>query len=143
MLYAIGRRNLVHPSLGRVHAQFGTPSVAIGLMALISIGGAMIGDAILVPITEVGSLTVGVGWLSACAAYILRARPPADGGAITPPEPPRSLAMAWLGAAVSVAIILMKVIPVVPGSFTRAEWLAFAAWSTLGLVFWLLKPART
>ncbi len=143
MLYALGRRNVVHPSLGRVHAQFGTPSVAIGLMALISIGGAMMGDAILVPITEVGSLTVGFGWLSACAAYILRARPPADGGAITPPEPPRSLAMAWLGAAVSVAIILMKVIPVVPGSFTRAEWLAFAAWTTLGLVFWLLKPART
>ena len=30
MLYAIGRRNLVHPSLGRVHARFGTPVVAIG-----------------------------------------------------------------------------------------------------------------
>ena len=29
MLYAIGRRNLVHPSLGRVHATYGTPVVAI------------------------------------------------------------------------------------------------------------------
>ena len=37
--------------------------------------------------------------------------------------------MAWLGAAVSVAIILMKVVPSVPGSFTRAEWIAFVAWS--------------
>jgi basic amino acid/polyamine antiporter, APA family len=142
MLYALGRRNVVHPSLGRVHARFGTPSVAIGLMATISIGGAMMGDAILVPITEVGSLTVGFGWLSACAAYILRAQTLTDGGAVAPTEPPRALAMAWLGAAVSVAIILMKVIPGVPGSFTRAEWLAFAAWTTLGLGVWLLKPAR-
>jgi APA family basic amino acid/polyamine antiporter len=139
MLFALGRRNVVHPALGHVHTRFGTPSVAIGLMAIISIGGAMMGDAILVPITEVGSLTVGFGWLSACAAYILRAR---VGGSASAAEPPRALAMAWSGAAVSIAIILMKVVPGVPGSFTRAEWLAFAAWSALGLVFWKLRPAR-
>jgi amino acid transporter len=141
MLYALGRRNVVHPSLGRVHQVFGTPSVAIGLMALISIGGAMMGDAILVPITEVGSLTVGFGWLSACAAYILRMRR-ATPTPVTPAEPSRSLAMAWIGAAVSVAIILMKIVPGVPGSFSRAEWLAFAAWTVLGLVCWMLRPAR-
>src|SRR5438093_13336849 len=36
MLYAIGRRNFVHPSLGQVHDRFGTPVVAIGLMALLT-----------------------------------------------------------------------------------------------------------
>ncbi|HEX7140195.1 MAG TPA: APC family permease [Vicinamibacterales bacterium] len=141
MLFALGRRSVVHPSLGYVHARFGTPSVAIGLMAVISIGGAMMGDAILVPITEVGSLTVGFGWLSACAAYILRARRARSDARSTAPEPPRALAMAWFGAAVSVAIILMKVVPGVPGSFTRAEWFAFAAWTALGLVFWKLRPS--
>ena len=50
--------------------------------------------------------------------------------------------MAWLGCAVSTAIILMKVVPSVPGSFTRPEWIAFAAWSAAGLVFWLLRPRR-
>src|SRR5579864_7932352 len=72
MLYAIGRRNLVHPSLGRIHGRFGTPVVAISLMAALTVAAAMFGDAILVPITEVGSLAVGVGWLSACAAYLVR-----------------------------------------------------------------------
>jgi amino acid transporter len=141
MLFALGRRNVVHPALGHVHARFGTPSVAIGLMAVISIGGAMMGDAILVPITEVGSLTVGFGWLSACAAYILRARTAAGGSSTRAAEPPRALAMAWLGAAVSIAIILMKIVPGVPGSFSRAEWLAFVAWTALGLVFWKLRRA--
>jgi amino acid transporter len=130
MLYAIGRRSLVHPSLGRVHAEFGTPVVAISLMGALTIGAAMFGDAILVPITEVGSLAVGVGWLSACAAYLARR------GAGEP------AAMALLGALVSVAIVLMKAIPQVPGSFTSAEWTAFAGWSGLGLVFWLLRPGR-
>jgi len=136
MLYAIGRRNLVHPSLGQVHATHGTPVVAIGLMALLTAAAAMFGDAILVPITEVGSLAVGVGWLSACAAYLARRRgrqPAGDGNGR------ESGVMAWIGCGVSVAIILMKVVPGVPGSFTGAEWIAFVAWSALGLVFWLAR----
>ncbi len=131
MLYALGRRDLVHPSLGRVHAGFGTPVVAIILMAALTMGAAMFGDAILVPITEVGSLAVGVGWFSACAAYIMRRRQLASSS--------ESPAMAYLGAAVSLAIVLMKVVPLVPGSFTCAEWTAFATWSAAGLMFWLTR----
>jgi amino acid transporter len=135
MLYAIGRRNLVHPALGRVHARSGTPVVAIALMGLLTAAAAMLGDAILVPITEVGSLAVGVGWLSACAAYLARRRRDGYGD--------ESAAMALVGVAVSVSIVLMKVVPGVPGSFTRAEWVAFAGWSAAGLAFWLLRrPAN-
>jgi len=47
--------------------------------------------------------------------------------------------MAMAGGVVSVAIILMKVLPNVPGGFTQAEWISFAAWSALGLVFWLAR----
>jgi basic amino acid/polyamine antiporter, APA family len=132
MLYAIGRRNLVHPALGFVHPRSGTPIVAITLMGVLTAAAAMFGDAILVPITEVGSLAVGVGWLSACVAYI--ARRERDG------QVSESAAVAWVGAAVSVAIVLMKIVPGVPGSFTRAEWIAFAAWSAFGLLFWLARP---
>jgi basic amino acid/polyamine antiporter, APA family len=128
MLYAIGRRNLVHPSLGRVHAEFGTPVVAIGLMSVLTMAAAMFGDAILVPITEVGSLAVGIGWLSACAAFLARR------------DPREPATMAAIGAAVSVAIILMKAVPGVPGSFTGAEWTAFVGWSGLGLLFWFARP---
>jgi APA family basic amino acid/polyamine antiporter len=131
MLYALGRRDLVHAALGRVHVTFGTPLVAIALMAALTMGAAMFGDAILVPITEVGSLAVGVGWLSACAAYLARR------------ERHESALMAYAGTVVSVAIILMKAIPAVPGSFTRPEWTAFAAWSAVGVVFWLLRPRMT
>jgi len=41
MLYAMGRRNLIHPSLGRVHAAFGTPVVAIVLMGVLTMAAAM------------------------------------------------------------------------------------------------------
>lgn len=35
-----------------------------------------------------------------------------------------------------IALILLKVLPGVPGSFTRTERIAFAAWGALGLLFW-------
>ena len=131
MLYAIGRRNLVHPSLGRVHAVYGTPVVAISLMGALTAAASVFGDAILVPISEVGSLAVGVGWSSTCLAYLARRRA-AD---------TESAAMAWIGAAVSTAIVLMKIVPGVPGSFTRAEWISFVGWTLLGLTFWLLRAS--
>ena len=51
--------------------------------------------------------------------------------------------MAAIGCAVSIAIVLMKIVPTVPGSFTGAEWTAFVAWSALGLIFWLARPKRS
>jgi len=51
--------------------------------------------------------------------------------------------VAYAGAAVSIAIVLMKVVPQVPGSFTRAEWMAFAAWSAAGFVFWVTRTTTS
>jgi amino acid transporter len=134
LLFGIGRRDLVHPALSRVDPVHGTPRVAILLMAVLTAAASFLGDALLVPITEVGSLAVGVGWLSACLAFLARSRRPASSAS----APDRLLALA--GALVAAAIVAMKIVPAVPGSFTRAEWIAFALWSALGLLFWLGRP---
>ncbi|MGE5359466.1 MAG: APC family permease [Bacteroidales bacterium] len=136
LLFAVGRRGLVHPSLAGVHARFGTPSNAIALVAVLTGAAAFLGDAVLVPITEVGSLAAGIGWLSASAAYLARAR---RGEMREAPPRVRGVALACLAALVAVIIIGMKVVPSVPGSFSEVEWLAFALWSALGFVFWLTR----
>ena len=128
LLLAVGRRGLVHPALGGVHRRFGTPAAAIVLLAAITAVASLLGDAVLVPISEVGSMAVGVGWCSACVAYLARAR-----------RRGRERRLAILGAVVGLAIVLMKVVPVVPGSFTKVEWLAFAVWCALGLAFWMTR----
>ena len=131
LLFGISRRGLLPPPLSRIHPRFGTPGAAIVLMALFTIAASCLGDAILVPVSEVGSLAVGVGWLSACLADLRRSRGSSE---------PRTAAI--LGAAVSAAIIGMKVLPPVPGSFTGAEWIAFAAWSAAGLALGVGRPKR-
>ncbi len=133
LLFGLGRRGLVHPALARVHPLRATPTAAIILMAVLTAGSSFLGDALLVPITEVGSLAVGVGWFSTCAAFLLRRR---GSAAVS------GRAAAWSGALVSLAIVAMKALPGVPGSFTRAEWVAFGLWSGIGLALWLSRRRR-
>lgn len=120
LLFAMGRRGLVDGRLANVHPQNQTPATAV-----LWVGGAtaacmFLGSAILVPITDVGSLASAIGWFAACAAY-LRMRPPA-----------RERAVAWLGAVVGLAMALMKILPFVPGNFSRWEWLALGLWLLTG-----------
>lgn len=131
LAFALGRRGLVPRSLGDLHPRFGTPAPAIFLMAAITAAGAFLGDALLVPVTEVGSLASGVGWFSACAAFLLLRRGAADRSGVV---------LAALGATVAGAIVVMKVVPAVPGSFGAPEWAAFVLWAVLGLVFWVARP---
>jgi amino acid transporter len=132
LMLGVGRRNLVHRSLGEVHERHGTPTSGIVLLGSLTALASCLGDAVLVPITEVGSLAVGIGWLSACLAFLARTRN----------EPGLPRVTAAVGATVSAAIVVMKVLPAVPGSFGRMEWIAFAAWMALGTVFWLSRSPR-
>jgi len=73
-----------------------------------------------VPISDVGSLASAAGWLAACAAYYQMA------------PTRRQRLVAALGALVGLLMILMKVIPFVPGHFSTYEWLALGIWVALG-----------
>lgn len=130
LVFALGRRRLVHPGLGTISPRFGTPTVAIGLVAAFTAAGAFLGDALLIPITEVGSLAAGAGWCAACLAFVARQGSTRAAGT----------GLAWLGAAVSAGIVLMKVIPAVPGSFSAVEWIALGGWCGLGVALWAARP---
>jgi hypothetical protein len=88
----------------------------------------LLGDAILVPITEVGSVACAVGWSAACASCLVLARNDSSAVKLT-------LAgnlVAAFGLLVGIAMTLMKLLPFVPGHFTMYEWLALGIWIALG-----------
>ena len=122
LLFAMGRRGMVDSRLANVHPQNQTPATAVLWVGLATGACMFLGSAILVPITDVGSLASAIGWFAACAAY-LQMHPA-----------PREKAIAWLGALVALAMALMKVLPFVPGNFSRWEWLALALWLFTGIL---------
>ncbi|MBZ5703458.1 MAG: APC family permease [Acidobacteriia bacterium] len=128
LLFAYGRRNTVSARFAQIHPRFQTPGVAVLAIGAGTLAGLILGDAILVPVTEVGSAASALGWLAACASFFLI-------------EPRMRLRLvAGAGALASLAMVLMKFLPVVPGHFTRWEWVSLGLWLALG--FFLRGFAR-
>jgi APA family basic amino acid/polyamine antiporter len=138
LLFALGRRGMVDSRVGTIHPAHQTPSSAVLCVGLATAACMLLGDAILVPVTEVGSVACAIGWSATCAACLAlgRARP----GTITLSAVER--AVAWFGLAVGIAMALMKVVPLVPGHFTIYEWLALGVWIVLGVVAATAVPQR-
>ncbi len=128
LLFAMGRRNLLSPLMSQVHVANRTPVLAICGVACATALAIFLGEAGLVPILEVGAVACAVGWMSACASYFLITLEPLDRTA------------AAFGFLVTLLMILVKVLPIIPGHFTRYEWLALAIWAALGLL--VHAPAR-
>ncbi len=120
LLFAMARRGLLTNQLAAVHPQNQTPATAV-LATGVATGLCMfLGSAILVPISEVGSVASATGWFAVCAAFLCT-RPGT-----------RDYLIALLGALVGLAMALMKFLPFVPGHFSGWEWLALGFWILLG-----------
>jgi len=120
LLFAMGRRQLLLPKMGTVHVVNQTPAPAIMTVGTATVLAIFLGEAGLVPILEVGAVACAVGWMSACASYSCMAK---DFG---------GRAAAIFGMIVTSLMILVKVLPLVPGHFTRWEWVALGIWAGLG-----------
>jgi amino acid transporter len=122
LLFAMGRRGLVDPRVGRVHPVNQTPAFAVVCIGLGTAVFMFLGSSILVPISEVGALASASGWTAACAAYL----------ALRPPAIERVVAI--VGMTVGALMMLMKLVPAVPGHFSKNEWIAFVLWLLAGVL---------
>ena len=134
LLFAMGRRSLLEERLNRVHERFRTPAVSVVFVGGLTAISSFLGQAVLVPISEVGSLASAVGWLATCVAFCR--------GAGGKPSP-RGRSIGFCGAMVAALLIAMKIIPTIPGSFRYYEYLAMGGWVTLGLILWMRRPTRS
>jgi basic amino acid/polyamine antiporter, APA family len=128
LLFAMGRRQLLLPKMGSVHSINQTPAAAIFAVGLATALAIFLGEAGLVPILEVGAVACAIGWLSACASYYC----------MKPHWAGRAAAI--FGLLVTSLMVLVKILPIVPGHFTGYEWIALAIWAVLGVLIRI--PAR-
>ena len=108
---------------------FQTPSAAIGGITLATLTALFLGDALLVPVTEVGSMASACGWLAASLSLLLVES---------------RLCVKFISALASVIALLllgMKLIPKFPGHFSQAEWIALAIWLLIGVVMRWTRPS--
>ncbi len=122
LLFALGRRGLVDSRLAWVHPARQTPATAVIAVGTATAVCMLLGQAILVPISEVGSVACAIGWTAACIAYFC----------MKPGSGARGIAA--LGAVIGALLVAMKILPFVPGHFDHSEWIALALWCLLGAI---------
>jgi hypothetical protein len=110
-----------------IHPINQTPATAVIAIGIASALTMLLGEAGLVPILEVGAAASAVAWMAGCASY----------WCMKPSLPGRAAAM--FGLLVTSLMVLVKVVPIVPGHFTRYEWMALAVWAGLGV---LIRASR-
>jgi amino acid transporter len=140
LLFAYARRGTVSPAFATIHEKFATPSTAVIGVTAATLIALLLGDAILVPVTEVGSMASALGWLAACLSFWLvegrrqddHSESEARSGRRLPRVATRAITAA--GICVSLLLLLMKLVPTFPGHFTTAEWIALTIWLLLGAI---------
>jgi amino acid transporter len=130
LVFALGRRGMIHQRAGFVHPAHQTPSIAVLSIGVATAACMLLGDAILVPITEVGSVACALGWAATCAAYLWLGRSGKLPLQSRLSGSQRSIAV--FGFVVAAAMLLMKIVPAIPGHFTVYEWLALGIWIAIG-----------
>lgn len=136
MVFALGRREMIPSRLGTIHARFHSPYHAVLFCGAVTVAGTLIGESILIPVTEVGSLCSAIGWLITCLAFIRWRRVSVGRG----PGAHKEIAVARLGALVAAALLLLKLLPFIPGSFGVWEYISFFTWLILGALLWRRIP---
>jgi basic amino acid/polyamine antiporter, APA family len=131
LLFAYGRRQTIPAVFGRIHEKFQTPSVAVLGISAATMIGLLLGDSLLVPVTEVGSMASAFGWLATCVSLWLVE------------SNPRVRVITGLGVLVSLLLLLMKLVPIFPGHFSLAEWIVLAFWLALGAVLHGTRKAQS
>jgi APA family basic amino acid/polyamine antiporter len=120
LLYAYSRNGSVPPQLGCIHPRFQTPNIAVLAVGAGTAVALFLGDAALVPVTEVASAASAFGWLAACVSFWLI-------------EPRLRLRIvATFGALAALVLVLMKFLPIFPGHFSGWEWVALGLWLAIG-----------
>jgi amino acid transporter len=128
LLFSFGRRGTIPARFATIHPAFQTPSIAIAGVTIATLAGLVLGDSLLVPVTEVGSMACACGWFAACISFFLV-------------ETRRGARLiAAIGAIVALLLVAMKISPKFPGHFSRAEWIAFAIWLLIGIAMHLTRP---
>lgn len=125
LLYAMGRRDLLGTWLGEVHPRYQTPFLAVALVGGVTVVGTLLGRAVLVPISEVGSLCGTAVWLATSLAYCRGV------------SGKRTASKRALGIAAAVVAGLLMAIAAT--SFGMYHWIALGTWLAAGLLLWFGK----
>lgn len=134
LLVGMSRARLIPEFFSRYHSKYGTPVGANNFCAFATLIGPFIGMGLIDPLTVVGSTAFVIGWFAVAVSAIRLRKVAPD--MERPFRMPGGITTAWIGAAISGAIILSTFIPFLPGYMGSLGVSIFLVWTAIGLAFY-------
>ena len=132
VLFALGRGHIIHPSFGKTHEQFGTPTVAIVFSAVVTFAGALLGRQAILIFVNVGSFCIALTFLGVALSLTTMRRQTGESLSFTRRVLPP---VAGLG---SLFILGAMVVPGSPAMLPwPIEWVVLGAVALMGIIFWI------
>lgn len=132
LMLAMAREEMLPRWFGHIDAKYKTPSHAILAALIVSLIAPWFGRRVLTWVVDMCSCGTIIGYLytSAAALKLSRAHFGEGKAKIS------TVIFAAVGVVLSACILLLLVIPGMPGAMSKETWIAFAVWVVIGAVFY-------
>lgn len=131
-MLAMGRKGHLPRSFARIDEKTGTPRAANTVLAIVTVVGPFLGSNLLIPLTEVSSLSFVLACtMAAAACFKMR---------FTEPDLPRPYKVPGGKIGIGLAlvcgssIILLQILPFSPAALKPISWAIVGAWLALGII---------
>lgn len=133
LLFGMARAKMLPPAFGKVHPKYQTPSVCVIFTMVVCCICPFFGREVIGWVVDMCSVGTAFGYFFTCAgAYILLKKfgDPTDANKIHP-------VVALSGCVISVAVLLLLIVPGSPAFMAVPSFVALFVWILLGLIFYL------
>ena len=136
LMLGMSREGLLPKAFSRIHKKHGTPYVCNLFCGALMLLGPFLSVNVIDPLTTLSSAGHVIGWGIVClsAAKLRKRAPELD----RPYKMPGGRKMAIFAFIVCIFIFLDCIVPPLPGYMGPIGMWAFAAWTVLGVIFFLI-----
>ena len=138
LMFGMARARMLPKMFAEIHPVYGTPTKGIIFVMIIATFVPFIGREVLNWFVDMAAVGTGVGYFFTCAgAYMVLTKglAPKSSDDISP-------VVALAGAAISLGIIALMVVPGMPAFLSIYCWGALAAWVAMGVIFYFTSMGR-
>ena len=138
LMFGMARARMLPKMFVELHPVYGTPTKGLIFVMIIDTFVPFIGREVLNWFVDMAAVGTGVGYFFTCAgAYMVLTKglAPKSSDDISP-------VVALAGAAISLGIIALMVVPGMPAFLSIYCWGALAAWVAMGVIFYFTSMGR-
>ncbi|WP_418129291.1 APC family permease [Staphylococcus sp. HKU1] len=135
LLFSMGRSGIMPSMFSKLHRKYKTPYVAIIFLVAITLIAPWLGRTALTWIVNMSSSGVSIAYLVTCLSAVRLFSYDKN----SPTYAPIYKTFAIIGSIMSLAFLILLLVPFSPAGLSMPSYIALAGWFLIGLIFFIIR----